>query len=74
MVTLKIKTSGEDTPKALKVRSSLVAQWVKDLVLSLLWLRFLLRHELDLWPGHLCMAWAWPREFWEMREGYRGQL
>ena len=31
-------------------QSSLVAQWVKDLALSLLWLRSLLWHRLDPWP------------------------
>ena len=34
--------------------SSLVLQCVKDLALSLLWLRF------SLWPGHFCMPQAWP--------------
>ena len=29
---------------------------VKDLVLSLLWLRF------DLWPGNFCMPWMWQKK------------
>ena len=33
---------------------SLVAPWVKDLVLSLQWLRF------DPWPGNFCVPWVWP--------------
>ena len=39
----------------IKPRSSLVAQWVKDLALSLLWLGLLLWCSLDLWlrePPH----------------------
>ena len=38
--------------------SSLVAQQVKDLALSLLWLRSLLRHGLDPWPRSFCMPWV----------------
>ena len=30
---------------------------IKDLVLSLPWLRF------DPWPGNFCMPWAWPKKF-----------
>ena len=40
--------------------SSSVAQQVKDLSLSLLWLRSLLR-GFDPWPGNLDMAQAWPK-------------
>ena len=29
-----------------------MAQWIKDLVLSLLWLWLLLCHRFDLWPGN----------------------
>ena len=36
--------------------SSLVAQQVKDLALSLLWCRF------DPWPGNFHMPWAWPKK------------
>ena len=35
--------------------SSLVAQWVKDPALSLLWLRF------DPWPRNFRMLWMWPK-------------
>ena len=34
-------------------QSSLVAQLVRDLVLSLLWLWILLWYEFDPWPGEL---------------------
>ena len=37
-------------------RSSLVAQQVKDLTLSLLW------HRFDPQPGNFCMPWAQPKE------------
>ena len=33
--------------------NSLLAQWVKDLVLSLLWFRF------DPWPRNFCTLQAW---------------
>ena len=36
--------------------NSLVAQWVKELALSLLWCGF------DLWPRNFCMPQAWPKE------------
>ena len=38
------------------LRSSLVAQRVKDPVLSLLWLRF------DPWPWNFCMLWVQPKK------------
>ena len=38
--------------------SSLVAQWVKDLALSLLWLWLLLWHKFSPWPGNFHMSWA----------------
>ena len=43
-----------------KNRSSLVAQWVKDLALPLLWLRLLLWHGFDPWPGtpECCGHWG----------------
>ena len=34
-----------------KLQSSLVVHWVKDLMLSLQWLRLLLWLGFDLWPG-----------------------
>ena len=39
-----------------KSRSSLVAQQVKDLMLSLLW------HRFDPWPGELLYAAGWPKK------------
>ena len=44
------------------MRSSLVAQWVKDLALLLLWLWLQLRLGFDLWPRNFCMPWAWPKK------------
>ena len=41
-----------------KKRSSLMAQQVKDPVLSLLWLRSLLWSRFDPWLGNFCMLWA----------------
>ena len=35
---------------------------VKDLVLSLLWLRSLLWCRFDPWPGNFCMPQVWPKE------------
>ena len=40
----------------IKPRSSLVAQWIKDLVLSLLWPRF---HP---WHWNFHMPWSWPEK------------
>ena len=40
--------------------SSLVAQWVKDLVLALLALRLLLWRRFKPWPKNFCMLQAWP--------------
>ena len=40
--------------------SSLVAQLVKDLVLSLLWLWLQLWHGFNLWPGNFCMSQVYP--------------
>ena len=36
-----------------------MARWVKDLVLSLLWLGSLLWRGFNSWPGNFCMPWAW---------------
>ena len=33
-----------------------MAQWVKDLALSLLWRGF------DPWPGNFRIPWAWPKQ------------
>ena len=43
-------------------RSSLVARWVKDLVLSLLWLWSLLWHGFNPWPGNFHMLQVQPRK------------
>ena len=42
--------------------SSLVAQWVKDLVLPLQWLWSLLCCGFIPWPGNLHVPQAWPKE------------
>ena len=33
-----------------------MAQWVRDLVLSLLW------HGFDPWPGNFLILWVWPKK------------
>lgn len=43
------------------LRSSQVAQPVKDLLLSLLWLWLLLWLGLDCWPGNFYKPWAQPK-------------
>ena len=40
----------------------LVAQWVKDLALSLLWLWSLLWHEFDPWPRNFHIPWVQPKK------------
>ena len=42
--------------------SSLAAQWVKDLALSLLWLKSLLWYRFNPWSRKFCMPWAWPKK------------
>jgi len=39
-----------------------VTQWVKDLALSLLWLRLLLWRGFSPWLGNFCMEWAKPKK------------
>jgi len=43
-------------------RSALVAQGLRDLVLSLQRLRSLLWHRIDPWPRNLCMLLAQPKK------------
>jgi len=43
------------------LKSSLVAQWGKDLALSLLWLRLLLWLRFSSWPGNFHMPWVQPK-------------
>ena len=45
-------TSKNVVIKKVKSQSSLVVQWIKDPVLSLPWLRLLLRHEFNPLPGN----------------------
>ena len=42
--------------------SSLVAQKVKDLALSLQWLGLLLWRRSDPWPGNYHVPWVWPKK------------
>ena len=42
--------------------SSLMAQWVKDQALSLLWLWLQLCHGFDRWPRKFYAPWAWPKK------------
>ena len=39
-----------------------MAQWLKDITLSLQWLRLLLWHEFHPWPGNFHMLWAWSKK------------
>ena len=39
-----------------------MTQWIKDPALSLLWLRSLLWHRLDPWPGNFHMLQAQPNK------------
>ena len=39
-----------------------MAQWVKDLVLSLQWLELLLWQGFDPWPRKFRMLWVWPKK------------
>ena len=39
-----------------------MAQWVKELVLSLLWLRLLLQREFNLWTRNFHVLQAWLRK------------
>ena len=45
-----------------KLESSLVAQWVKDLALSLLWLRSLLCQGFRPWPRNFHLLQMWPKK------------
>ena len=49
---------GRGTIKKQTRVSSLLAQWVKDPVLSLLWLRSLLWYRFDPWSENFYMRWA----------------
>ena len=46
------------TLRNIAYRSSLVVQWVKDLVLPREWLGLLLWHGFDPRPGNFCMLWV----------------
>ena len=39
-----------------------MAQWVKDLALTLLWLGLLLWRRFNTWPGNFCMFWVQPKK------------
>ena len=56
------------------LESSLVAQWIKDLALSLQWLRLLLWHRFNLWARNCHMTQAWPREKKKMLAGLPSHL
>lgn len=47
--------------KTSQIGYSLVAEWVKDLEVSLEKLRSLLWYGFDLWPGNFLMLWVWPK-------------
>ena len=48
--------------KRKNIRSSLVAQWVKDPVLSLQWLGLVPCHGFDPWPGDFHVPQVWPEK------------
>ena len=50
-----------------------MAQWVKDPVLSLQWLRWVLWHRLNSWPGNFQMSQVWPKKLKTKVEVVRGQ-
>ena len=52
---------------------SLVARRVKDLALSLLWLRSLLYHKVVPWPQNFHMPWMWPKKKKKKREREKGK-
>ena len=53
-----------ETKKKELILSSLVAQWVKDLAVSVMWLGSVLWHgpRFDPWPGNFCMLWVQPKK------------
>ena len=56
-------TGSLDSPLELqKSGSSLVVQWVRDLVLSLAQCGWLLWYKFDPWPGNFHMLWAQPEK------------
>ena len=46
----------------MKRQKSLVAQWVKDPVLSLLWLGLILWCRFNAWPRNFHMPWVQPKK------------
>lgn len=56
-----IPTRDLGTPKTY-FRTSLVAQWIKGAVFSLLWLKSLLCHQLDTWLSNFHKAWVGPNK------------
>ena len=49
-------------PKHRRARSAHMAQWVKDPVFSLEWLRWLLWGRFSPWPGNIHILWTWPKK------------
>ena len=50
------------TVKKKRPQDFLVAQWIKDPMLSLQCLGLLLWHGFSLWPGNFHMLWAQPKK------------
>ena len=48
-----------------------MAQWVKDLALSLLWLGSRLWGRFGLWPRNFHMPWVWPKKRKKKKEKKR---
>ena len=51
-----------------------MALWVKDLVLSLLYLWLLLWHGFAFWSENFCMRWAQPQKKKEKKIVYLGEV
>ena len=64
----KALSSHKKTWKRKEKKSSLVAQWVRYLVLSLLWLKLGLWHRFDPWPENFCKPQVQPKKKERERE------
>ena len=61
-VALKRQKKKKDFSKKENHQNSLVAQWVKEPALALLWLGSLLWHRFDPWARNFPMLGAWPKK------------
>ena len=61
-VLISIQTVPRNRQIQSPLMSSLVAPWVKDLALSLLWLGLLLSRDFHPWPRNFHTPWVWPKK------------